>query len=311
MIEVGAVASENTNLTIKSAPAPSVRTYAQMGKNEAADVATETVSFEDFLDALNPLQHIPVLSTAYRALTGERISPVSRIAGDALYGGVFGLASAALSAAGAIADEIIAANNDGQSASEFMIASLFGSDDGSVQLAEAAPPPALRPDAQERQKVALLQTPATQSPILEMPKIPAQQASAPKTENAEETQSAAAAQAAGSSPVASGTGMALDRSKAAYGGVMDSAMMASAKENQALALALSGNRGALHAQRALRSNRFETAAETPPLTTQPTGETQEALQKLLNDLQIGKGISHYTNAAQSLPVSENSINIVN
>ena len=38
-------------------------------------------TFFDFLDIINPLQHIPVISTIYRSLTGDKIDPGSRIAG--------------------------------------------------------------------------------------------------------------------------------------------------------------------------------------------------------------------------------------
>ncbi|HYD16961.1 MAG TPA: hypothetical protein VEF76_00615 [Patescibacteria group bacterium] len=44
------------------------------------------------IDVINPLQHIPVISTIYRHLTGDEISPAARIAGDALYGGPIGAA---------------------------------------------------------------------------------------------------------------------------------------------------------------------------------------------------------------------------
>lgn len=47
-------------------------------------------SFDDFLDVINPLQHIPVVSTLYRHLTGDKISTPAKIAGDTLYGGVTG-----------------------------------------------------------------------------------------------------------------------------------------------------------------------------------------------------------------------------
>ncbi|GAA0588389.1 hypothetical protein GCM10008942_41730 [Rhizomicrobium electricum] len=48
-------------------------------------------SFGDFLDIINPLQHIPVVSTIYRHLTGDKISTPEKIAGDTLYGGLTGL----------------------------------------------------------------------------------------------------------------------------------------------------------------------------------------------------------------------------
>lgn len=52
--------------------------------------------FLDFLvtlfDIINPLAHIPVISTIYERITGHEISPIARIAGDALYGGPIGAA---------------------------------------------------------------------------------------------------------------------------------------------------------------------------------------------------------------------------
>ncbi len=48
-------------------------------------------SFADFLDIVNPLQHIPVVSTLYRSITGDGIGVPEKIAGDTLYGGVIGL----------------------------------------------------------------------------------------------------------------------------------------------------------------------------------------------------------------------------
>ena len=48
----------------------------------------------DLLDVINPLQHIPVISSIYRSLTGDEISPGARLAGGTLYGGPVGLVSA-------------------------------------------------------------------------------------------------------------------------------------------------------------------------------------------------------------------------
>src|ERR1700761_2801789 len=49
--------------------------------------------FHHLLDVVNPLQHLPVIGTIYRAITGEHIGPVEKIAGDALYGGLWGAVS--------------------------------------------------------------------------------------------------------------------------------------------------------------------------------------------------------------------------
>lgn len=55
--------------------------------------ATNQPTFHDLLDAINPLQHIPVVSWIYREVTGDTISAQARIVGDTLYGGVTGLVS--------------------------------------------------------------------------------------------------------------------------------------------------------------------------------------------------------------------------
>ena len=47
----------------------------------------------DIIDMFNPLQHIPLVNMAYRALTGDEIKPVSKIIGGGVFGGVAGMAS--------------------------------------------------------------------------------------------------------------------------------------------------------------------------------------------------------------------------
>ena len=42
-------------------------------------------SFGDFLDIINPLQHIPIISSFYREITGDEISPHARVIGDTLF----------------------------------------------------------------------------------------------------------------------------------------------------------------------------------------------------------------------------------
>lgn len=68
-------------------------------------------SFGDFIDIINPLQHIPVIGTIYRAMTGDTVSqPASQILGDALYGGPIGaitsIASAIISGDGQNSDPV-------------------------------------------------------------------------------------------------------------------------------------------------------------------------------------------------------------
>ncbi|TLS67045.1 hypothetical protein FEF65_08845 [Mariprofundus erugo] len=60
-------------------------------------------SFGDVIDMVNPLQHLPVISTIYRKLTGDEIGAAPRMIGGAIFGGlmgswVSGLASAMVNA---------------------------------------------------------------------------------------------------------------------------------------------------------------------------------------------------------------------
>jgi hypothetical protein len=58
-----------------------------------ADKTDDGFSFGDLLDIINPLQHLPIISTIYRHLTGDTIKPMEQIAGDTLFGGLTGLVS--------------------------------------------------------------------------------------------------------------------------------------------------------------------------------------------------------------------------
>ena len=59
----------------------------------------DTPSFSDFLDVINPLQHIPVVNDLYREMTGDnKIGVGARLVGGALYGGPVGLIGSAINA---------------------------------------------------------------------------------------------------------------------------------------------------------------------------------------------------------------------
>jgi hypothetical protein len=71
------------------------RTWAddlQIGADKSQKAA-EPFGFSDFIDMINPLQHIPLINHIYRELTGDRIKPISQIIGGALFGGPVGAAS--------------------------------------------------------------------------------------------------------------------------------------------------------------------------------------------------------------------------
>ncbi|CAO3372118.1 hypothetical protein [Azospirillum argentinense] len=52
--------------------------------------AEAEMSFGDFLDIINPLQHIPIVNTVYREITGDTIKPSSKVIGGILFGGPLG-----------------------------------------------------------------------------------------------------------------------------------------------------------------------------------------------------------------------------
>ncbi len=109
----------------------------------AESAATEEHSFMSFLfgliDVINPLQHIPVISTIYRSLTGDEISPMARIAGDTLYGGPIG-------AAVAFAD-IAVEKSTGQDIGQNMLALLNGQEERQTNTMLAASYDSITPAA--------------------------------------------------------------------------------------------------------------------------------------------------------------------
>lgn len=66
---------------------------------ERAEKNAREISFDDFVDFINPLQHLPIVSTVYRALSGDEISPQARAIGGAIYGGPAGMISAGVAMA--------------------------------------------------------------------------------------------------------------------------------------------------------------------------------------------------------------------
>ncbi len=51
-------------------------------------------TFMDFLDIINPLQHIPIVATLYREMSGDDLDPGSRVIGDTLFMGPVGTVAA-------------------------------------------------------------------------------------------------------------------------------------------------------------------------------------------------------------------------
>lgn len=85
--------------------------------------------FADLIDVINPLQHIPIVSNVYRAMTGDTISPAGRILGGTLFGGPFGFMAGVGST--------IVSETTGKDVSEHILASLFGGKDSTNSASSA------------------------------------------------------------------------------------------------------------------------------------------------------------------------------
>ncbi|GLQ04963.1 hypothetical protein [Sneathiella chinensis] len=69
------------------------------GSSDFSMFGKDGFGFDDFLDIINPLQHIPVVSSLYRNVTGDEISAGSRMIGGGLFGGVVGFAASVVNTA--------------------------------------------------------------------------------------------------------------------------------------------------------------------------------------------------------------------
>lgn len=88
---------------------------------DGPDAAPEAdYSFWDFLDLINPLQHIPVVNSLYREVTGDTIKPEMKLAGGVALGGVFGFVTS-------LAD-VIFEQETGKDIGSTVVAGLFGTD---------------------------------------------------------------------------------------------------------------------------------------------------------------------------------------
>ncbi|WP_299444199.1 hypothetical protein [uncultured Rhodospira sp.] len=85
-MSVDAVASDTAGPTYRVAPRPVYEGQPYY----TFDEVVEQFSFWDLLDIINPLQHIPIIGSIYREITGDEIKSYAQVAGSALYGGGIG-----------------------------------------------------------------------------------------------------------------------------------------------------------------------------------------------------------------------------
>lgn len=72
--------------------APNAATAATSSADPAQTASNSApLSFDDIVDIVNPLQHLPIISTLYQHYANDPINTFPKIAGDTLYGGPIGL----------------------------------------------------------------------------------------------------------------------------------------------------------------------------------------------------------------------------
>jgi len=98
--------------------------------SSVAGVAEDTdgFSFADLLDIVNPLQHLPVVSTLYREATGDEIRPESKVLGGGLFGGLIGAASSLV--------DVAIESMTGDTVGGHVMTALFGDDADTEEPAE-------------------------------------------------------------------------------------------------------------------------------------------------------------------------------
>ena len=111
----------------------------------AAKSDSQSFGFSDLLDIANPLQHIPVVSTLYRHLTGDKISPAAKVIGDIAYGGPTGLLASMASSMG----DLLLQKVTGKGFGDTVYAMAFGDDTPTAAVASAATPAEVKPASSE------------------------------------------------------------------------------------------------------------------------------------------------------------------
>ncbi len=115
----------------KAAPAPFRQRFDHPERMDPFDEPpAQEFSFYDFLDIINPLQHIPIISTIYRAITGDEIGGPARIMGGLLFGGPIGFIASIFNT--------IMEDATGRDLGETVVAAFMGEDEAPETLLASA-----------------------------------------------------------------------------------------------------------------------------------------------------------------------------
>jgi hypothetical protein len=115
-------------------PSP-LKTWNPDAPDEYVNLDAKPLGFGDVLEAINPLQHLPVIGSIYRSVTGATIEPAARVVGGLLFGGMFG-------AAGAVVNSIVEGIS-GKDVGEHVIAMVSPGSTAPV------PPPSILPQGDD------------------------------------------------------------------------------------------------------------------------------------------------------------------
>lgn len=92
MTAIDGIAAHGPEMRLPNAYAtpPAFPTQLRQSDTRQADTGDGKFGFADFIDVINPLQHIPGVAEVYRAVTHDQISDQARKTGNTLYGIVLG-----------------------------------------------------------------------------------------------------------------------------------------------------------------------------------------------------------------------------
>jgi len=90
------------------------------------------LTFRDVIDAINPLNHIPIVSDVFASATDHKASTASKLIGGTLLGGPIGFVASLAT--------IIFENATGESPTQAAYAALTGTTAQPTQLADVTPP---------------------------------------------------------------------------------------------------------------------------------------------------------------------------
>lgn len=150
------------------------------------EMAPAEISFGELLSGLNPLQHIPVVGSIYREITGETLHPVARVIGGALIGGPLGLVASAFNSLieqatgrdlGAHALALILPDSTAQPAATAIASAEPTPAEPATTVTTASPPPAAEPAA----TVAATSTPMWPTPVADLAAVAPAAGAATKT----------------------------------------------------------------------------------------------------------------------------------